>query len=124
MRANEIWSAAFPANANWQEPGVRFVIMRDDDNADCRDLKARRANLCVQGGRSDAWVRIVCQELEVWHLGEPDALAAVYGNEPLRDLRARRAIANRTRWRIPPKKGDASFRDLAKSTARAVWLKR
>ena len=70
---------------NWQEPGVRFVIMRDDDKADCRDLKARRANLCVQGGRSDAWVRIVCQELAGWHLGEPDALAAVYGNEPLRD---------------------------------------
>lgn len=39
---------------SWQEPGVRFVIMSDNDNADCRDLKARLANLCVQGGRSDS----------------------------------------------------------------------
>lgn len=74
---------------SWQEPGVRFVILRDNDNADCRDLKARLAHLCVQGGRSDSLVRIVCQELEAWYLGEPDALAAVYGNESLRNLQGK-----------------------------------
>ena len=80
---------------SWQEPGVRFVIMRDNDNADCRDLKARLTRLCVQGGRSDSLVRIVCQELEAWYLGEPDALAAAYDNESLRGLH------NKARYRQP-----------------------
>ena len=69
--------------------------MRDNDNADCRDLKARLTRLCVQGGRSDSLVRIVCQELEAWYLGEPDALAVAYDNESLRGLH------NKARYRQP-----------------------
>lgn len=78
---------------SWQEPGVRFVIMRDNDNAACRDLKARLSHLCVQGGRSDSLVRIVCPELEAWYLGEPDAIATACDNESLRGLR------NKARYR-------------------------
>ncbi len=58
----------------WREPGVRFVVVRDNDGADCLSVKARLADLCRSSGRPDTLVRIVCQELECWYLGD---LAAV-----------------------------------------------
>ena len=65
----------------WREPGVRFVILRDNDGDDCVRLKRRLVQSCQQAGRPDTVVRIVCQELEAWYLGEPDALADAFGNE-------------------------------------------
>ena len=79
----------------WGGPGVRFVILRDNDNADCYALKERLLQLCRDGGRGDALVRIVCQELEAWYLGQPDAMADAFGEEKLR------RIKNRARYRSP-----------------------
>ena len=73
----------------WREPGVRFVVIRDSDRADCRLLKERLLELCRQNGRPDTLVRIACQELEAWYLGEPDALADAYGKDNLRGIGAR-----------------------------------
>jgi hypothetical protein len=70
----------------WREPGVRFVVVRDNDGGDCRVLKQRLTALCTEGGRNDALVRIACQELEAWYLGEPDALAEAFENDALRCL--------------------------------------
>ncbi len=58
----------------WREPGVRFVVLRDNDGTDCVFLKQRLLKICSDAGRSDTLVRIVCEELEAWYLGEPDAL--------------------------------------------------
>ena len=69
---------------NWQVPGDRFVILRDNDNKDCHALKQRLRLLCRQGRREDTLIRIVCQELEAWYLSEPAALADAYGDERLR----------------------------------------
>ena len=76
----------------WLEPGVRFVILRDNDGQDCISLKERLRCLCEQGGKPDALVRIVCQELEAWYLGDPDALAEAYGRENLRNIGRRRGF--------------------------------
>ena len=73
----------------WREPGVRFCVIRDNDGADCRALKAGLLSLCQDGCREDALVRIACQELEAWYLGAPDALARVFGDDRLRALSAR-----------------------------------
>ncbi len=67
----------------WREPGVRFVVLRDNDGADCVQLKQRLLQSCQLAGRGDTLVRIVCQELEAWYLGEPDALAEAFGKERL-----------------------------------------
>jgi hypothetical protein len=77
----------------WREPGVRFVVIRDNDGGQCVALKGGLRKLCEQGGRDDTLVRIACQELEAWYLGDPDALAAVFGNERLR------RIGNKARYR-------------------------
>lgn len=63
----------------WREPGVKFVVLRDKDSADCRDVKARLSDLCKQGGRPDTLIRIPCHELEAWYLGDLDAVAAAFG---------------------------------------------
>ena len=62
----------------WRIPGDRFVVVRDNDGVDCVDLKARLRALCVQAGRGDTLVRLVCQELESWYLGDLAALAAAF----------------------------------------------
>ena len=81
----------------WREPGVRFVVARDQDSADCRQVKARLIELCRNGGRSDALVRVVCRELEAWYVGDPEALVQAFpgARRPLlRELR-------RARYRNP-----------------------
>jgi hypothetical protein len=80
---------------SWREPGVRFLILRDNDGGDCRAIKEHLTSLCLEGRRDDALVRIACQELEAWYLGEPDALATAFSRDELR------AVGNGARYRDP-----------------------
>ncbi|TSE31538.1 hypothetical protein Ttaiw_01492 [Tepidimonas taiwanensis] len=61
----------------WREPQVRFVIVRDNDNADCLALKRRLLALASGSGR-EVLVRLVCQELEAWYLADTQTLSKVY----------------------------------------------
>ena len=79
----------------WREPGVRFVIVRDNDRGDCLALKDRLRELCSDRSERDWLIRIACQELEAWYLGEPDALADAFGKDSLR------RIGSRARFRRP-----------------------
>ena len=62
----------------WQEPGVRFMVMRDQDSGDCHEVKARLTERCRQGERPDALVRVVCRELEAWYIGDEEALTQAF----------------------------------------------
>ena len=62
--------------AAWRIPGDHFVVLRDNDGADCVAVKRSLQALCAQGGRPETMVRLVCQELEGWYLGDLAALAA------------------------------------------------
>ena len=73
---------------------MRFVIVRDQNGGDCRATKKRLSRLCVEAGRTDVIVRIVCRELEAWYLGEPDALADAYGNDKLRGIEKQARFRN------------------------------
>lgn len=79
----------------WRAPGIRFVVVRDNDGADCRAVKRSLLQLCAAGQRPDTLVRIACQELEAWYLGDPDALADAFEDESLRTL------PKRARYRDP-----------------------
>jgi len=61
----------------WRRPDARFVVLRDQDSADCRKVKARLAALVRESGR-EALVRVACRELESWVLGDLAALSTVY----------------------------------------------
>ncbi len=61
----------------WKEPAARFLVMRDNDSGDCMARKVRLAKIAADAGKKDETVvRIVCQELEAWFLGDPKALEA------------------------------------------------
>ena len=48
-----------------------FIILQDQDNDDCKSLKAKLVNLCQDAQKGYAVVpykvRIVCHELEAWY---------------------------------------------------------
>ena len=81
----------------WREPGVRFVVMRDQNGADYREVKAQLVELCRRAGRDDVLVRVVCRELEAWYIGDPEALARAF---PHADRRVQRQLRKR-RFRNP-----------------------
>jgi len=87
--------------AAWRIPGDRFVIVRDNDGANCIDLKARLLGLCRQGGRPETMVRLVCQELESWYLGDLAALAAAFDAQKVNTPAHRKRFAFPDEWLKP-----------------------
>jgi hypothetical protein len=73
----------------WREPGVRFMIVRDNDGAECRRLKDSLVELVPDERRSQTLVRLACQELEAWYFGEPSALARAFDQPELANVGAR-----------------------------------
>ena len=55
----------------------------------------RLRGICSVRSEKDWLIRIACQELEAWYLGEPDALAEAFEKESLR------GIGSRARFRKP-----------------------
>ena len=69
---------------------VRFIILRDQDQGDCRVIKKSLKAKCKRAGRTDAIIRIACRELEAFYLGD---LAAVEAGLGIKGLSAKQAIA-------------------------------
>lgn len=85
----------------WREPGARFVIVRDNDNADCVDLTARIRRQCEDAHRPDTLVRLVCQELESWYIGDLEALAEAFDEPRANTPRSRRRFTDPDSCRKP-----------------------
>ena len=79
-----------------------FVVVRDNDGADCLTIKRRLQTLCEQGGRPDTLIRIACQELESWYLGTPETLSTVYALPRLAN------IGRKSKFRNPDRLGSPS----------------
>lgn len=79
----------------WREPGVQFLVLTDNDGADCRSLKSDLLELCRSAGQPDAIVRIVCQELEAWYIGDATALATAFESNELLQM------PRRAKYRAP-----------------------
>jgi hypothetical protein len=69
----------------WREPGVEFIVVRDQDAGDCVAVKQHLLTLCVEGGRADTLVRIACRELESWFLGDLVSLGRAFGRDLARE---------------------------------------
>ncbi len=110
----------------WREPGVRFVILRDNDNAGCVDLKARFTALCAQHGRPDTLVRLVCQELESWYIGDLCALAEAFDNPKLDVPALHKRFAQPDNWQKPSvqvRRLVPSFQKIGGARAMATCLR-
>ncbi len=55
---------------------ARFIVLHDNDGAECHKLKMRLNGLVPSGVADRARIRLVMHELESWYLGQPHALAA------------------------------------------------
>lgn len=85
----------------WRIPYDRFVIVRDNDNADCMSLKSKFLDMCAANGRSDTLVRLVCQELEGWYLGDLPALASAFNNPKLNTPKNVKRFSVPDEWQKP-----------------------
>lgn len=79
----------------WNEPNVRFVVVQDQDSADCIKLKKNLLNLCAPTGR-EALVRIACRELEAWYFGDLDAVSKAYNKDLTK-------LALKSKYKVPDK---------------------
>lgn len=87
--------------AAWRIPEDRFVIVRDNDNANCNNVKAQLVKLCVKSGRPDTLVRLVCQELESWYIGDLRALAAAFDLPKIDSAALRKKFYHPDTWQKP-----------------------
>jgi hypothetical protein len=78
-------------------PDARFIVMRDQDQTDCRKTKKSLAAICSRAGRRQAVVRIACRELEAFYLGD---LLAVESGLGISGLAGKQ---NKTKFRDPDK---------------------
>ena len=78
----------------WQAPKSTFVVLRDQDAADCRVVKSRLDERIAASGK-DALSRVACRELEAWVLGDLDALAQAFA------VPAVRAHSKKAKFRDP-----------------------
>jgi hypothetical protein len=68
---------------NWRAPDTKFIVLRDQDSANCKTVKQALADLCFQAGRPDTIVRVACREIESWYLGDLVAVEAALELENL-----------------------------------------
>ncbi|ABK45711.1 conserved hypothetical protein [Magnetococcus marinus MC-1] len=64
----------------WNQPHVhtQFVIIRDNDHRPDHLLRDRLTQACAQAGRPDTLIKLACQELESWFLGDLHAVEKAY----------------------------------------------
>ncbi len=82
----------------WNYGNPHFIILQDKDGGDCVTIKQELCSISHQCGRP-FHVRIVCQELESWLLGDLEAIRQAY---------PQKKIQNKAKFRNPDNLGNAS----------------
>lgn len=84
---------------SWPFPDDKFVIVHDQDSADCTALKESLLNLC-SGSKNEYLVRIACRELEAWYFGDLAAVSKAYGKNF-------EGLSRKRKYRVPDGIGNA-----------------
>lgn len=82
----------------WNTPDTKFVIVQDQDSADCIRLKNQLMELAKPMGR-EVLIRIACRELESWYFGDLNAVSQAYGKDV-------RYLAAKKKYRVPDQIGN------------------
>ncbi len=96
----------------WRIPDtIAFVVLRDQDSADCRNVKRNLQKRCDQAMRKDIviLIRIACRALESFYLGD---LQAVEKGLALSGVARRQS---KSKFRNPDKLGNP-FQELCRLT--------
>ncbi len=79
----------------WIQPHTAFLVLRDQDAADCQAVKQKLVHICQEAGKPCAVVRVACRELESWYFGELSAVEKALGIPKLSDQ------SRKSKYRIP-----------------------
>lgn len=63
---------------DWQKPNSVFVVLRDQDAAECRVVRDRLRDIAAGSGRGPVLVRVACREIESWLVGDWEAVAEAF----------------------------------------------
>jgi hypothetical protein len=78
----------------WQLPNSAFVVLRDQDAAECSVVKARLTKLVAESARRPTLVRVACRELESWIVGDWQAVAQAFERPQLIAQSSKEAYRN------------------------------
>ena len=67
-----------PLPINSKSTGAKVLITRDQDTADCLELKNRIKDIVGKNCHCDYYIQIICKELESWFLGDIMAINKGY----------------------------------------------
>ncbi len=87
----------------YRVPGAKFIVLRDQDAADCHAIKARLKALCRRAGRPETFVRIACREIESWYLADLEAVGNALGIKKLARLQAKSKYRHPDKLQSPAK---------------------
>jgi len=79
----------------WKRPNSAFLVIRDQDSADCIKVKKRLLKLCENAGKPETLVRIACHELESFYFGD------LYAVETGLNLRSIATQQQKAKYRVP-----------------------
>lgn len=74
----------------YRVPGARFVVLRDQDAAECHAVKTGLKRKCEEARHPEAIVRIACRELESWYLADLAAVERALEEPGLQSLQNKR----------------------------------
>lgn len=86
----------------WRTPNTRFIVLRDQDAADCMEVKKALSLICRNAGKPETLVRVACRELESFYLGD---LSAVEKGIGIKNLSKQQ---NKKKFRTPDDLGNPS----------------
>ncbi|MBF0397664.1 MAG: DUF4276 family protein [Desulfobacterales bacterium] len=86
----------------YNNPDATFIILRDQDSADCKEVKKSLKLKCAEANKPQAIVRIACRELESWYLADLEAVEKAFSKNNL-SLRQ-----NEKKFRNPDRLGNPS----------------
>ena len=86
----------------WIQPNTAFLVLRDQDSGDCKQVKRELAQVAASTGKHPVVIRIACQELESFFIGDLRAVALAFDAPKLATL------AGIAKFRLPDKLGSPS----------------
>jgi hypothetical protein len=86
----------------YNNPDATFIVLRDQDDADCKQIKNNLKQKCEQANKPHTIVRIACRELESWYLADLNAVGKAFSKRKLSSQQ------NEKKFRNPDKLGKPS----------------
>ncbi len=75
-------------------PNAFFVILRDQDSAECRAVKRTLEEKCELAFKTKVLIRIACREIESWYFGNLNIVEKALDITGLKELKNKRKYRN------------------------------